>query len=530
MTKLLVLADALSPEGVAILEDSAGLNVADLSAQPREALKDRLGTAAGLIVRSSTQADADLLASAAELEVIGRAGVGLDNIDVEEATRRGIAVLNAPAGNTVSTAELAFALLLSAARKIVAADRSLRSGEWDRKRFRGPQLSGKTLGVIGAGRIGTEVVRRGRAFGMKVLIFDPFLPAGRAADLDSVSVPLERLLRESDFITLHSPLTEENQGLIGTEAIKLMKPEAILVNAARGGLVDEEALAEALHEGRLGGAALDVYETEPLPADHPLRDAPGLVLTPHLGSATPEAQREVAIEIATAVRDALLDGDLRSAVNMPAVAEPARYDPIEDMARRLGLVLSELTGGRARRVDIRLSAPFEHSLRLVAAAVMEGYLSPVLARPLNLVNSLLIAADRGIEVRRSRSPSVAGYSIFLELSAECGEDCEDCVIGGTLLGAKRSRLVRVGSYHIGAAPAGNLLFVRNRDVPGVIGEIGTHLGAAGLNIAGFHQARDSARGDALAVIRVDEAIPDALLKALREHEAITDVRQVSFGD
>lgn len=528
MTKLLVLADALSPEGVAILDDCPELRVADLSAEPRETLKDRLGAAAGLIVRSTTQADADLLASAAELEVIGRAGAGLDNIDVEEATRRGIAVLNAPAGNTVSTAELAFALLLSAARKIVAADRSVRSGEWDRKSFRGPQLSGKTLGVIGAGRIGTEVVRRGRAFGMKVLIFDPFLPSGRAADLDSESVDLDRLLRESDFVSLHSPLTDETQGLIGAEAIALMKPEAILVNAARGGLVDEEALGEALRAGRLGGAALDVYETEPLPADHPLRDAPGLVLTPHLGSATPEAQREVAIEIAIAVRDALLNGDLRSAVNMPAIAEPASYDPIVDLARRLGLVLSELTGGRAKRVDIRLAGPFGHGLRLVAAAAMEGYLSPVLARPLNLVNSLLVASERGIEVRRSRSASVAGYSTYLELSAEGGDNGEDWAIGGALMGEQHPRLVRVGSYHIGAVPHGHLIFVRNRDVPGVIGDIGTQLGAAGLNIAGFHQARDSARGDALAVIRIDEVIPAELLEALRKHEAITDVRQVSF--
>ncbi len=320
--KRLVLADPLSDEGLAILNESDGLHVDDYSGRSRDELLAGLGGCSGLIVRSATMADAELLEHADSLEVIGRAGVGLDNIDLEAATRRGIAILNAPAGNSVSTAELAFALLLSAARGIPAAAASMREGRWDRKSINGAQLAGKTLGVVGAGRIGTEVIRRAKAFGLRVVVTDPYLTERRAADLSVEALPLESLLETSDFVTLHVPLGDSTRGLIGAAEIARMRPTAILINAARGGIVDETALAAALREGTLRGAALDVYEQEPLPADHPLRDTPNLVMTPHLGASTPEAQREVAIEIAYAVRDALLQGDLRSLHGTTGRASP----------------------------------------------------------------------------------------------------------------------------------------------------------------------------------------------------------------
>jgi D-3-phosphoglycerate dehydrogenase len=526
--KRLVLADSLAEEGLKILRAASGLVVEDCSARSRDELKESLAGAAGLIVRSATRADADLLDSADSLEVIGRAGVGLDNIDVETATRRGIAVLNAPAGNAISTAELSLALLLAAARRIPAADRSVREGRWEREAFRGAQLSGKTLGVLGAGRIGSEVILRARAFGMRVLVADPFLTAERATDLGAELLSLDELLPRADFLTIHVPLTDETRGLLGADELTRMQPSAILINAARGGVVDEDALADALHAGRLAGAALDVFSVEPFPADHPLRSAPGVVLTPHLGAATPEAQREVAVEIARSVRDALLEGDFRTAVNLPGVGlvDRARVDPVLDLARRLGAVLSELTDGRCRRIALRFGGGLERVLRLIAASAVEGYLSRSLAGPLNLINSLVLAADRGIEVTRARIGVVTGYAGIIELSASDGED--ELVVVGVLENDRHPRLLRIGSFHVDVEPRGNLLLVSNRDVPGVIGQVGTLVGATGVNIAEFHQARNPETGEALAVLALDDPLPAGVVAELRELEAVREVRQVSL--
>jgi len=529
MAKLVVLADKLSDEGIDILAEAGALDVVDLSSMARDELKREIKAASGLIVRSGTQADSDLLSSADSLEVIGRAGVGLDNIDLEVATRRGIAVLNAPAGNTTSTAELAFALLLSAARRIPAADRSVHKGVWARSDFKGSQLSGKTLGVIGAGRIGTEVIRRARAFGMKVLVMDPFLQERRATDLSAELVELDELLTRADFITLHVPLNDGTRNLIGADQLAAMKPTAYLVNAARGGIVDETALAEALQAGELAGAALDVYESEPLQADHPLRDAPHLVLTPHLGASTEEAQREVAIEIAHSVRSALLDGDYSAAVNVPRV-DPStreRFDPVLDLSRRLGTVLAGLTDARADRVEVRFAGPFERVLRLIAAAAMEGFLRRTLATPLNMVNSLLLAAERGIEVSRSRVLQRPGYSSYVELTGFVAD--RKYSVSGAILGDDHPRLVRLGDYHINVVPRGTLVILRNHDVPGVIGDVGTRLGSSSINIAEFHQARSRQSGETLAVIAVESPLPEDVLSSLRALDSVIDVRQVSFG-
>jgi len=394
--------------------------------------------------------------------------------------------------------------------------------------FKGAQLSGKTLGVIGAGRIGTEVLRRARAFGMKALIMDPYLKPERASDLSAELVSLDQLLARADFVTLHVPLTEDTTDMIGVDELAAMKKTAYLVNAARGGIVDEYALAEALKAGELAGAALDVFAEEPLAADHPLRDAPHLVMTPHLGASTKEAQREVAIEIAQSVRSALLDGDYSAAVNVPRVDPSARerFAPVLDLAQRLGAVLSELTEGKADRVEVRFAGPFERVLRLIAAAAMEGYLRRTLARPLNMVNSLMLAAERGIDVSRSRVLRRPGYSSYLHLSATVGD--EEVSVSGAILGDQHPRLVRLGQYHINVVPRGTLVILRNHDVPGVIGQVGTQLGESGINIAEFHQARSRQGGETLAVIAVDGPLPAEILSALRELESVIEVRQVSF--
>jgi len=525
--KRLILADKLRAEGIEELRRAKGIIVEDLAGVPREELLRALPGAAGLIVRSGTQADAELLEAADSLEVIGRAGVGLDNIDVQVATRRGIAVLNAPAGNSISTAELAFGLMLAVARRIPEADRSIREGRWDRAALRGVQIQGKVLGVVGAGRIGARVIRRARAFGMEVLVSDPFLTEERAAALHAERLDLAELLARADFVTLHVPLTDATRGLIGADQLAMMKPDAFLINAARGGLVDGEALAAALREERLAGAALDVVAEEPLPADHPLRDTPRLVMTPHLGSVTAEAQRDVAIEIARAVCDALLGEDLHAAVNVPHVGSEhrKRFAPVIELTRRLGVLMAELAIEPCRRLEVRYAGPYGDALHLLAAAALAGFLKNRVDRQINLVNSLLVARERGIDVSRVALGERAAYSNYVELFAVDGEEH---VVGGALLGAGHARLVRIGDFHVDTVPAGTLLLIRNRDVPGVIGEVGTRLGAAGINIAGYHQARREAGGDALAVLTVDEVLPAKLLEELRSLSRVTEVRQVSL--
>ncbi|MDP2470660.1 MAG: phosphoglycerate dehydrogenase [Candidatus Palauibacterales bacterium] len=521
-----ILADPLAKEGVAVLEAGGLLEVEDCSSRGRSELEKSLAGAAALIVRSGTLADEALIAVGERLKVVGRAGVGLDNIDVEAATRRGIAVMNAPAGNTVSTAELAFALLLSAARHIPEADRSLRDGQWDRSSFRGPQLAGKTLGVVGAGRIGAAVIQRARAFGLKVIVSDPYVTEERARDLYVELMDLDAMIPVVDFLTLHVPLTPETEGLMDARRLAMLQPHAVLVNAARGGIVDERALAAALREGRLAAAALDVYDVEPLPADHPLRDAPNLVLTPHLGAATHDAQREVAIEIATAVRAALLDGDYGAAVNMPPYhpADRDRLKPVLDLAERLGSVLGEVMPGGIREVSVSYGGEAQRGLRLISSAVLIGLWKGRLDFSPNLISALPLARERGISVSRSRVGEVTGYRAMLEVSSRAGDESH-AVTGGVEEGGAL-RLLRIDGSRVEVEPRGHLLIFRNRDEPGVVGEVGTLLGAAGVNIAEFHQARDPEAGEALAVLALDEAPGPDLLSELRALPAILVARAV----
>lgn len=524
--KRVVIADPLSSEGLDLLDDDAELEVVDVSSEGREALEEAVRDAEGLIVRSGTQVDESLLDLAERLEVIGRAGVGVDNIDMRAATRRGVAVINAPGGNTSSTAELAFALLLAAARRVAEADRSVREGRWDRKALRGRQLRGNTLGVIGAGRIGTEVARRAHAFGMRILAHDPYLSAERAADERLERVELDELLERADFVTVHVPLTEQTRGMIGVAEIARMKPTAILINAARGGIVEERALAVALEQRKLGGAALDVYETEPLPGEHPLRGTPNLVMTPHLGAATIEAQREVALEIARRVRNALVAGDLTAALNVPQIdpEERARLEPLLELGRRLGVVLSALTDGRCQRLEVRYAGSMRRVLRLLAAASLEGYLRSTVASPLNLVNALAVADERSIDVARVRRRRIADYANYVELTATGGP--REQVVGGALLEEGHRRLTRVGQFHVDAVPRGNLVLVKNRDVPGVIGEVGSCLGEAEVNIAEYHLARTEEGGEALGVIRTDAPLSTELVEELSGLPSVIAIRQV----
>lgn len=510
----ILIADPLPDAGLAPLSGdrfelvrSTGLSGAELASA--------LAGVDAVIVRSETRLTADVLPPAGRLRVIGRAGVGVDNIDVAAATARGVAVMNAPAGNTVSAAELTLALLLAAVRRVAEGDRALREGRWDRGSFKGVELSGRTLGLVGAGRIGSAVAQRARAFGMSVIASDPFLPPERAQALGIEPVELDELLGRADVISLHVPLTEATRGLIGEAELARMKKGAVIVNAARGGVVDEHALARSLADGHTGAAALDVFEDEPLPVDHPLRSAPRLVMTPHLGASTSEAQHNVAVEIAEAVRDALLLGDLGRALNAPAVGGAAfrRLRPLIGLADRLGALAQALALGAPRSFEVRYGGGQDQALSAIATSALAGFLGGIIGREsVNVVNAMYLAEGRGLEVRMTRGAPEADYTEHVEVRVSSAEG--ETRVAGAQLGENHARVVRIDDFHVDIRPAGTLIVLRNRDVPGVIGRVGTLLGQEGLNIAEYHQARLESGGAALAAISVDGRPDSAVLARL----------------
>lgn len=525
-----VVADRVSPSGLATLLQDERFEVQVVAGAPEEEFFTALADAQGLIVRSATRVTADLLDEAPGLLVVGRAGVGVDNIDLAAATERGIAVLNAPAGNTVSAAELTMALMLTVARRVAAADRSVREGEWARSRFNGVELRGRTLGLVGAGRIGGEVARRAQSFGMRVVAHDPWLTEERAEDLGIERVELTDLLSRADVVTLHVPLTDSTRGLLGEAEFASMKDGAFLVNAARGGVVDEAALARALTEGRLAGAAVDVFEEEPLSADNPLRAAPNLVLTPHLGASTAEAQELVAEEISDAVRAALANGDLSRALNAPAIGGEAlrRLRPLFEVGRALGRLGATLASAGVEEVEVRYAGASEDALQPLSVYVLMGLLAVSLGEDrVNFVNAGHLARGRGVDVPLHRLARRVDYSEFVEVVVRT--DRGRVRVAGALLDEHHPRIVRIDDYHVDVTPRGSLIVLRNRDVPGVIGRVGTLLGGAGINIAEYHQSRLSEGGDALAAIAVDGKVERSLMAALRELPEVVEARLAVLG-
>jgi len=523
----ILVADPLSDAALAVLEAAPDVEV---SAPPA----DRAGFLAALpwhdalIVRSATKVDAEALARGDRLKVVGRAGVGLDNVDVEAATDRGVLVMNTPGANAIATAEHTWALLLALCRKVPAADASVRRGEWERTRFVGTQLHGKTLGVIGLGRVGRLVAVRGRAFGMRVVATDPYLSEEAARELGVELADLDDLLADADVVTLHVPLTEETRGLLGADRLAQVKEGAFLVNCARGGLVDEAAVAEALASGRLAGAAFDVFEGEPPAADHPLLGHDRVVLTPHLGASTVEAQRDVSAQIVDQVLAALRDEDVRNAVNLPFVAAGGLSEirPWLDLAERLGRLAVALAPGRIESVEVEARGPevAPHAEPL-SVAILKGVLEPILGERVTYVNAPRIAADRGIAVARSRLASAAEYANLLGCRIVSGAEAR--AVAGTLF-HDRPRAVEIDGYHLDALPAGSVLLVWNRDVPGVIGRVGTMLGNAGVNIAEWRLGRTAPGETALAFINLDQPAPDDVLAGLRVIEGVHGVRQIGF--
>ncbi|MCI0434495.1 MAG: phosphoglycerate dehydrogenase [Gemmatimonadetes bacterium] len=523
--RVLVL-DPLSASGLAPLVDDDRFDLIEQFGLKGAALAEALDQADGVIVRSATKITREVMQNARKLRVIGRAGVGVDNIDVDAATERGIAVLNAPAGNTISAAELVFAMLLALVRRVPAADRSMKAGEWNRK-LGGTELYGKTLGLVGAGRIGSAVAQRARAFGMRVIAYDPFLSPDRARSVEIELTELDELVRTADVVSLHVPLNDVTRGLMNEARLAAMKPGALLINAARGGLVDEAALEDALKRGHLSGAALDVFTAEPLPADHSLRSLPNVVLTPHVGAATLEAQENVALEIAEAVRAALVEGDLSRAVNAPALGGETmrRLRPLLDLAERLGRLTCALAAGAIERIDVRYAGTADDGIRPLTAAVLVGVFDRIVGRAdVNLVNAALIAQSRGIAVNSTRLARHPDYGEYVEVEVATS-GAKTCV-AGALLGTVHPRIVRVGDFRVDIRPRGALVVLRNNDVPGVIGRVGTVLGDASINIAEYHQARLIEGGEALAAISIDGGIDESILDELRALPDVREARQV----
>jgi D-3-phosphoglycerate dehydrogenase len=531
VTWRVVVADKVAESGLKLLAATPGMEVVTTAGRPREELDRALAGADALIVRSETRVTSDLLARAPRLRVVARAGTGVDTIDVHAATRRGIAVMNAPGANTVSAGEHALGLLLALVRRIPDAAAAMRRGDWDRKRFEGTELRGKTLGVVGLGRIGGHVAQLARAFGMSVVAHDPYLLPERAVELGVKLLSLEDLLKTADVVSLHVALTDQTHHLINAERLRLMKPTAVLINTARGELVDEAALAEAVRGKRIGGAAIDVFAVEPLAADSPLRALDGVLLTPHLAASTAEAQERVAVEICTAVREALVAGDLSFAINVPGIGGDVlrRLTPLLDLARRLGRLALALADGPVTAVEVAYGGKDEAAPRPALISALEGLLSAMDAGPVSLVNAQMLADELGIQLARKTGKAEPGFETSIGVKVDTARG--RVRVAGALVGNSHGRVVRVDDYHVDIAPEGWMLVIRNRDVPGVIGRVGTALGSAGINIASYHQARRATPGqEALAAINVDQALTNGVLGELQRLPDVLDVRLAYFGD
>jgi D-3-phosphoglycerate dehydrogenase len=528
MPRVLVC-DKLEAPGLELLRQ-AGIELDERTGLTGAALQQAIRAADGVIVRSGTRITAAELENPGRLRAIVRAGVGVDNIDVGAATRRGILVMNTPGGNTVSTAEHTITLLMALARHIPQAHGSLHAGKWERGKFVGTQLAGKTLGVVGLGRIGREVARRAAGLDMKVLGFDPFLPPAGAAQLGVETAPdLQHLLPRVDFLTVHTPLTEETRGLIGAKELALMPKGARILNCARGGIIDETALAEALASGHLAGAALDVFVEEPPPADHPLVKLPNVVTTPHLGASTVEAQVSVAREAAQLLIDYLTRGVIGFAVNMAAV-DRSELDELRlyvDLARRLGLLHAQMCQGAIQRAELSFRGDVaRRPTRLITAAFAAGLLETRLDQPVNVVNSPLLAAERGIEIVEQTSSHKGDFSTLLR--ADVRTDKKTYTAAGTLFGNQYLRLVQLGPYHLDAYLDGIMLLFTHRDLPGLIGFIGTIFGKHQVNIAQMTVGRQIPGGEAIAVLNLDTAPPEEAVKEVRAHPQISSMSVVKL--
>jgi len=533
LTFRVLVTDGIDQEGIDLLSAEPRLQVDVSPTLPPAELLTRIADYDAVIVRSATKVNEEVIRRGTNLKVIGRAGVGIDNIALKAATTLGVAVINSPAGNTVAVAELFFASVLSLFRHLAAADASMKGGKWERNKLVGRELHGRTLGIVGVGPIGGEVAQRARAFGMRVMAFDPYVTDARLQALQvQRAVSLEVLLASTDVLTVHTPLTEETRGLIGREALARLAPTAVVANLARGGIVDQEALVEALEQGRIGGAVLDVYDVEPLPADHPLRKAKNVILTPHLGASTVEAQRNVAVDACAAVRDTLLRQEYGRSINVASLDGIgwAELQPALQLARRLATLGRALLADKGVKLVGRLTVRVGQDLSggrdaFVSAAALGALEGVVESERLNLINARAVAATRGLEVAVG-DLSEAEHPAAIEVTV--GSGLESVTVAGMAPARTTPHLTRIEGFRVDIAPRQTLIILTNADVPGVIGRVGTLLGASGVNIGEYHQARLRQGGEALAAIPVDDPVGQDIRRKLLELADIRSATIVSF--
>lgn len=523
----ILVSDNLSESGVKILRE-AGLEVDVKVGMKPEELKGVIGQYHGIVIRSATKMTAEIIEAAENLKVIGRAGSGLDNVDKPAASKKGVVVMNTPGGNTITTAEHTMSMIFSLARKIPQATASMRQGKWEKKKFTGVELFRKTLGVVGIGAIGREVARRALGFQMNVIAFDPFLNEENAEEMGVRKVELDELFKLADIITFHTPLTKDTKDMVCARTIKTMKDGVMIINCARGGIVNEADLAEAVKDGKVAGAALDVFTSEP-PEDYSLMKLDNVITTPHLGAATGEAQVNVAVAVAEQIVDYLVHGNIRNAVNFPSIPadQMKTLRPFISLAEKLGSFSAQILEGGIKEVVVEYKGEAAKlNQEALTIAALKGLLTPILDETVNFVNAPFIARDRGIEVREVRSDDAGDYHSMISVQIKAGSSVR--TVTGTLFGRKEPRIIRVDDFPVEIIPNDTLLLMFNNDKPGVIGNIGSFLGSLDINIGRMHFGRESAGGMAISVVSVDVPLTARQLADIGKLPNILFVRQVEL--
>jgi D-3-phosphoglycerate dehydrogenase len=522
-----LVSDKISDKGVEILK-KAGLDVDVKTGMKPDELKACIGAYHGLVIRSATKATAEIIEAAKNLKVIGRAGSGLDNVDKAAASKKGIVVMNTPGGNTITTAEHAIAMLFSLARMVPQATASMKAGQWEKKKFMGVELFNKTLGIIGLGNIGNQVAKKAQGLEMIVIAYDPFLSDDRAKALGIEKVSLDELFSRADFITIHTPLTSETKNLINSETIGKMKNEVRIINCARGGIINEKDLYEALKSGKVAGAALDVFEKEP-PDDFSLIGLDNVICTPHLGAATEEAQENVAIAVAEQIADYLVRGTIRNAVNFPSIPadQVARLQPYLNLAEKLGSFAAQVFEGGITGVTIEyMGDASELNTAPVTIAALKGLLTPILEETVNFVNAPFIAKERGIEVKETKSAGAGDYQSMIALRIKAKD--KERYFAGILFSKKDPRIVQIDNFAVEIVPEGIMLFIYNVDKPGVIGNLGSFFGKNNINIARMHFGRESAGGTAISVMSIDSPVTARQLDEIKKMQNILSVKVLNL--
>jgi D-3-phosphoglycerate dehydrogenase len=525
----ILISDSLSKQGVELLE-KAGFTVVVKSKMPKEELFKEIQDADGLIVRSGTKVTDELIEAAPKLKIVGRAGSGLDNVDTPAATKRGIVVMNTPGGNTVTTAEHTMSMICAMSRRIPQATASVKTGKWEKDKFMGVELYNKVLGIVGVGQIGSHLTKMAQGIGMRVIAYDPYLAADRAEKMGVTMMALPDLFKNADIISVHTPLTPETKGIINAQAIATMKPGVMIVNCARGGIINEVDLVEALKSKKVAAAAFDVFEEEPVKADNPLLALDNFICTPHIGAQTTEAQENVAVGIAEQVVDYFTKGVARGAVNIPSIAPELlpRLQPYLTLVEKMGFLLSQLCHGGIERVTVEYSGEVATlSIAPLTIGVLKGLLTPIMENPVNYVNAPVVAKERGIEVKEVKSTDAGDFTSLIRVKVEAGKATHQ--VAGTLYHKKDARVVEIDSFKVEVVPEGHMLFIHNVDRPGVIGMVGQVLGENNINIVRMQCALEKRGGNALLIIGSDTVFPAAVLDKIKSSSNILSVKVANLS-